>query len=187
MASVQQQCDDAGERDSTPRMTRFLSTDQPEHKESRVPATTEPAAIWTIVVAMGIAISVVGWTDLALLWVPLHVSGPEWAFGTISGHFDGMPLGTLGITILAVGAYGKGWHRTTKVLAVLVAVITVALLAISLRYLLDVPLVLRGTAPEMSHIVKKAVFKTGVFAVTYICFYSWLAWFLWLKTMVHKA
>ena len=136
---------------------------------------------------MGITVSVVGWTDLALLWYPLNFGNPQWEFGTISGHFDGMPLGTLGISILTVGAYGKGWHRTTRVFAVIVAVIAVLLFAISVIYLLDVPVALRGTAPEMGGLLKKAMFKTGVFAAVYICFYSWLAWFLWRKTKAYKA
>jgi hypothetical protein len=39
----------------------------------------------------------------------------------------------------------------------------------------------------MTGVFEKAVFKTDVFAVVYICFYSWLASFLWRKTMTHKS
>ena len=167
-------------------MARVLSTDQTEQKASRVPATTEPAALWTFVVALGIAISIVGWTDLVLLWFPLHFVSPEWRFGTISGHFDGMPLGTLGLTILAVGLLGKGWRIPALVMVTLLALVALDLLVISIIYLRDAPVALQSTPSEMQSVLKKAMLKAGVFAVTYTCFYAWLAWFLWQKTKVHK-
>jgi len=43
---------------------------------------------------------------LALLWYPLQFGSADWEFGTISAYLNGMPLGTLGLALLAAGAIG---------------------------------------------------------------------------------
>lgn len=54
-------------------------------------------------VVAGIAITLVG-SDLALLWIPARLGTPDWEFGTVSTTLDGMPLGTVGFALIAVGA-----------------------------------------------------------------------------------
>ena len=49
-------------------------------------------------------------------------------------------------------------------------------------YLLDVPIALRGVAPQLLPAIKKAIAKAAVFAVTYTAVYGWLAAYLWRKT-----
>jgi hypothetical protein len=147
----------------------------------------EPALLWTIVAVTGLAIAVVGWFDLALLWYPLRFGDPEWEFGTISAHLNGMPLGTVGLALLVAGAIGRGWRRTTRLLAIVCLLVVIGLLAISVVYLLDVPLALRAAAPQVKPILVKAMLKAGVFGATYTVLYAWLAWFLWRKTQPAKA
>jgi hypothetical protein len=74
-----------------------------------------------------------------------------------------------------------------RVVAVLALLVVLDLIAISVIYLLDVPVALRGTPPEMKGVLKKAMIKAGVFAATYTLFYAWLAWFLWRKTKPHRV
>jgi hypothetical protein len=147
----------------------------------------EPALLWVVVAGTGLAVALVGWFDLALLWYPLRFGDPEWEFGTISAHFDGMPLGTVGLALLVAGAIGRGWRRTSRLLAVVCLLVVVGLLAISVIYLLDVPLALRATAPQIKPVMKKAMLKAGVFSATYTVLYAWLAWFLWRSTRPVKA
>jgi hypothetical protein len=156
-------------------------------KHGRALINAEPALLWVVVAWVGLAIAIVGWTDLALLWYPIRFGTPEWEFGTISAHLDGMPLGTLGLALLIVGAIGNGWRRTVRLLAIVCLLVVVGLLAISVIYLLDVPLALQGTAPQMKPVIKKAMLKAGIFAATYTALYAWLAWFLWRSTRLVNA
>ncbi len=158
-----------------------------ERRHERAPITSEPVLLWAVVAWTGLAIAIVGWFDLALLWYPLQFGSAEWEFGTISGHLNGMPLGTVGLALLAAGAMGRGWRRTNRLLSLVCLLILLGLLAISLIYLLDVPIALRAAAPQIKPVLKKAMLKAGVFAVTYGILYAWLARFLWRATRLAKA
>ena len=147
---------------------------------------SEPAALWRLTAAVGLAMAVVGWTDVGLLWYPLHLGDPEWEFGTISACLDGMPLGTIGLGLLAAGAIGCGWRWPTRAIAVASGLVTVGTFTIAVIYLLDVPVALRGTAPPVRTAIEKAMLKAGVFSMTYLLFYTWLAWFLWRRTRLVK-
>ena len=150
----------------------------------RAPFEPQPSTFWTVVTVLGAAVAVIGWTDLALLWYPLNFGSPEWEFGTISAHLDGMPLGTLGVVTLSLGVMGRGWRRTTRGLAVIFMAIAAALLGVFAVYWLDVPVALRGVAPQLLPTIKIAIVKATVFAVTYTALYSWLAVYLWQKTRI---
>ena len=130
-------------------------------------------------VGLGVAMTVVGWTDLALLWIPPHFGRAEWEFGTISRHFDGLALGTVGLVFLSIGVVRNGWGLGMRGLALACLTVTLALIAISVIYLLDVPIALQGAAPQVHPILKKAMLKCGVFAMTYIGLYGWMTAYLW--------
>jgi hypothetical protein len=147
----------------------------------------EPATYWLILFVLGAALAVVAWTDLVLLWFPLRFGSPEWEFGTISAHFDGMPLATIGLLALTIGAMGRGWRLTTRVLAIVLLVLAVAFVAVFAIFLLDVPLALRGVAAELRPAIVKAVVKASVYALTYVALYGWLAAYLWGKTRASVA
>lgn len=157
------------------------------HPERHAPVETEPTLLWVVVAGTGLAIAVVGWTDIALLWYPLQFGSPEWEFGTISRQLDGMPLGTIGLCLFVAGAIGRGWRPAVRVLSIVCLLITLELLAVSGLYLLDVPLALHGFAPASKSALIKAMFKAGVFAATYTLLYAWLGWFLWRKTGTVKG
>jgi hypothetical protein len=142
----------------------------------------EPALLWTVLGWSGLAIGIVGWTDLALLWYPLQFGIAEWEFGTISAHLNGMPLGTLGVVLFAAGSLGRGWRRTTRAVGAVCLLVALGMLAVSLIYLLDVPLALRASAPQLKPAIRKAILKAGVFAATYTALYGWLGWYLWRVT-----
>ena len=142
----------------------------------------EPEVLWSLVAGLGITLALVGWIDLGLLWYPLNLGSPEWEFGTISAHFDSMPLGTIGLTFVAVGAIGRGWRRVAQTVAILSGLVAAFLVGAYVIYLLDVPLALKGVAPELGPTVKKAIVKASIYAVTYVAFYGWLARYLWRRS-----
>jgi hypothetical protein len=119
--------------------------------------------------------------DLALLRYPLQFGSVEWEFGTISAHLNGMPLGTMGLILLAAGTLGSGWRCMARGLAVFCAVVAVGVVSLSVIYLLDVPVALKG-APQVKSLLIRAIVKAGMFAITYTTLYAWLARFLWRHT-----
>ncbi len=155
---------------------------QPVSQDRAAPFVAEPSTLWLILAVLGVTIAVIGWTDLALLWYPLNFGNPEWEFGTISAHYDGLPLGTIGLATSAVAVMGLGWRLATRVLSGLFALITLGLVGIFVIYLLDVPVALGGVAPAIVPIIKKAIAKAVVFATVYMAFYGWLSVYLWRKT-----
>ena len=156
-------------------------------KQGRAPITSEPALLWVVIAWTGLALAVVGWTDMALLWYPLLFGTPEWEFATISACYDAMPVGTVGLILMVAGAIGRGWRGVTRTLAVVSFCIALGLVAVSVVYLLDVPLALKGIAPPVKYVLKKAMLKAGVSAAAYTVLYAWLAWFLWRSTRLVKA
>ena len=143
--------------------------------------------MWTYLMALGIAVAAVGWADLALLWYPLNFGNEGWEFGIISTTFEGLPLGTVGLALFAVGGLGRNLRIPLRVLAVVFTLIAISLLCIYVIYLLDVPLALRNVQAELLPALKKGMAKTTLAALTYTAFYSWSAWYLWRKTRAHKA
>lgn len=162
-------------------MTKVIVGEEPRPpRQSAI--DTEPMLAWAVVAGTGLAIAVVGWADLALVWYPLHFDSPEWEFGTISRQLDGMPLATIGLCLLAASAIGQKRRTAVRILAGVCLLVALQTLAISLLYLLDIPLALRGFGPAARPGLIKAMIKAGVLAPTYILLYAWLAWFLWRKT-----
>lgn len=161
---------------------RGILVDRQGRRADWSPFDQDPDFVWRVVLILGITIAIVGWVDLALLWHPLQFGNAEWEFGTISAHFDGMPLGTIGLATVAIGLMGLGWRRTTRFLSVLILAVTAGLLAIAVIYGLDVPLALKGTQPQLHSAVTKAVIKTTAYVVTYVGFYLWLAITCWRRS-----
>jgi hypothetical protein len=143
--------------------------------------------LWIVVIAVGLGLADVGWTDLALLWLVPHFGSPEWEFGTISSHFDGLALGTLGLAAVALACLALGLRRTVRALAAVCGLVALVNVAAYALYLLDVPVTLRGVAAELKPTLVKVILKATIFALVYIALYTWLGVFLWRRTRVAKA
>lgn len=122
------------------------------------------------------------WTGLALLWYPLRFGNSEWELGVISSHSDGMPLGTIGLCALALGALGRGWRGAGRPVRCSCRCAARRLWG----HLLDVRLALQGPA-ELGPAVKRVILKASVFAVTYVALHRWLGWYVWRKERPLKA
>lgn len=134
---------------------------------------------WTAVTATGGALALIGAADLLLLWIPMSWGNPEWELGTVSVHFDSMPLATIGLGLYAAGVLRRGWVRMARVLATACALAAIAMMTIWLIYLLDVPPMLRAAPPAAQLPFAKAAIKTACFALTYAGLYLWFARSLW--------
>lgn len=144
------------------------------------PVRTADASIgWTVAIAGGVAIAIVGWTDILMAWYPLQFGSLEWEFGTISRTFDGLPLGTVGLLGIVAGLAAGGRRRGMLVMSAILAVITLVLIGLAGLYLLDAAPAWAASAPPVRETLKVAFIRTPIFIVTYVVLYSWMTWFTW--------
>src|SRR5688500_13563574 len=98
-----------------------------------------------LLVAVGLAVSIVGGGDVMLFFWPPRFGDNEWEFGTIAQTVDALPLPTMGMLLLALAARAVGgsplWSRG---LAVAFLVALVGLLVLGGLFLLDVPVAFKA-------------------------------------------
>lgn len=121
---------------------------------------------------LGVALAVVGLTDVALLWYPARWASIEWEFGTISSTFDALPLATIGLCTVAMAAVARGYRWSARIAALALLVVCLALVAMAVVFWLDVPLALRAVAAPLKPALKRAIVKTGSISACYIALYA---------------
>ncbi|MFW6201383.1 MAG: hypothetical protein ACOC8B_02290 [Gemmatimonadota bacterium] len=151
-------------------------SDEPRKRPS---AVGDPA--WRILAGLGVALALIGWTDVVLGWFPLQFGSPEWEFGTISATFDGLPLAAIGMTLLALGAAVVGGRRSRRVAAIGLWTVAAFLAALFAIYVTDLPLAWQGAGDSLRSTLVSAIIRTSTFAVVYLIFFSWLGWFTWKR------
>jgi hypothetical protein len=131
---------------------------------------------WSILFGAGIAFATIGFTDVLLLWYPLRFGSLDWEFATLAGTFDALPLATIGIVMVGVGAVALEKARTAFVLSLLSLGLCVALAAAAGLFVLAVLAGMSAVDPAVEMQFRRAVMKTSVLAFLYVSFYGWLAW-----------
>jgi hypothetical protein len=139
--------------------------------EGPAAASWDSRGAWALLMMLGAALAVVGWTDVALLWYPARWASVDWEFGTISGVVDGLPLGTIGLGLVTAAAIARSRRRWLLTLGIVELIVALLLLLMLVIYVLDVPVVLRAVDPQLKDTVKKAIVKTGWMAVVYVILY----------------
>ena len=129
---------------------------------------------------VGLTFLLVGGVDFALTWFPMELGNREWAFGTVSQSFNGLPILVLGLGLLTAGALEceRWWWAWLAMVACGGLVIRIGFgLAI---WAGNVSLALETVPPELGLGLRKAVGKTATQATIYpvICVYlarrNWL-------------
>jgi hypothetical protein len=133
---------------------------------------------WSILLLLGTALTIVGWVDIALLWWPLSLGNVEWEFGTISATFDGLPLGTIGLSLAGAAALGGRRFGIARAAGIAMLVVAFGLIAIYLLYLLTLAPAWRGTPEAVQPSLLKAAIKTTIFAITYVTAFAWIGLYL---------
>ena len=151
----------------------------PPPGEPRAPSESGPFAFWPVLTAGGLALGAIGFIDLLLLWIPLEFGRPDWEFGAISAHFDGMALGTVGLILLLAAALAGGRRRVARAIGAACWAIGFALVVLFVIYLLDVPIALQAAGERMRDAMVKSIAKTSIFALVYSLLYFWLGWRAW--------
>lgn len=142
----------------------------------------DPAAAGaTVLIVIGAAFAMVGAIDLILLWMPSQFGEAAWEFGTLSRTFASVPMGGLGVVLVAYGllrhdGLHPGWVR---VAAVVVAVIAVLLVLGGALFGIAATSVIGQTPPQGLMAVRRATIKGAAEATIYTLAFATVAVMLW--------
>ncbi|HEX5829438.1 MAG TPA: hypothetical protein VFY16_00565 [Gemmatimonadaceae bacterium] len=132
---------------------------------------------WTLLGAVGVAFTVVGFTDVALAWYPMAVGNPEWEFGTVSATLNGMPVPALGLTLMAASALQAGRRWQALLAGVVAVVLALVLTGCALLFALNIPAALNAVQQPFIRVgLLKGMAKAGVASAAYVIYFAWLAW-----------
>jgi hypothetical protein len=131
---------------------------------------------WSVLFGGGVAFSIIGFTDVLLLWYPLAFGSLDWEFATLSGTFDALPLATIGMVMMGAGSIALRRARTSFVLSLLYLFLCIVVSAAAALFLLAVLAGMSAVDPSVEMQFRRAVTKTSVLSVSYILLYGWLAW-----------
>lgn len=160
----------------------IVGTEAPERRGDQ--KYVGPDAAWRFLMWVGLTLTLVGWADVILTWYPPRWASLEWELGTISSTFDALPLGTLGLAMVAAGLVARAQLQAARVEAVVVAVVTLLLVILLVLFALDVPPALRVANPAIRSALKKSLLKTGFIAVLYVVTYAAMTRWLWKASRV---
>jgi hypothetical protein len=130
-------------------------------------------AVSVLLLLGGIALSLVGWLDVSLMWVSPAFGDVDWEFGTIGQTFDALPLATIGVLLLAAGLRGYGGNRVwPRALAAASLIVTLLCLGALAMFSLNVGQAFRllndpAAAPGLKRVIVKAIISGLVYATLY--------------------
>ena len=140
-------------------------------KETRIRSTRGETFAWRAATWFGLLFTVISLADMAMVWYPLRPGNPTWEFGVIDLSFSSLPVLTLGMATLLVASLALGRNKLAAFLAVVALLGALFCIGGYLLFLSDVPLALRNSPPEFRTGVKKAIFRTTVFGVSFTTAY----------------
>lgn len=130
--------------------------------------TPRPRALWTVVMAMGAGVAVIGALDLVRGWYGLELARQQVFVEAIDLHFGGLLAPTMGLGAVAVGFMGRGSRKAVRAMSWLFGVMAVAHVALLVSYFLE---------PDL-------MWDTLVRGGAYVVLYGWLSYYLWVQTRI---
>jgi hypothetical protein len=146
-----------------------------------MPPVIQKSDVARLATISGIAITLIGWTDLIMLWFPLRPASAEWEFGSTSSFIDALPLATLGLILLALVSLTEMRRRALRVIAIFAAFVSVSLIGIGIIYASGLPLALQAVQMPMREVLFLSIIKTVILATIYLIFYISLAVISWRR------
>lgn len=152
------------------------------HGDSRTAVEqADNATGWKYLFVVGIAISVVGFIDIAILFYPPNWASLDWEFGTLNGVVEGLPLLTVGMGAMSAAAVANGWVLTRRLMALLTILMALLLAVVGIMFALDVFAVLKVVQPAMKPTLKLTAVKISLMTVTYFMLYLALGVWTWRR------
>lgn len=126
---------------------------------------------WRAAGWFGLVLSIVGATDIVLIWYPWNAGTPAWEFAVVGQTFSALPLLTMGLAALLASAFALGSRVRLRAIATVLLLLGIALGGGFVIYLLSAAVVVGRAPPEVGPGLYKAVVKTSVFAVAFVGLY----------------
>jgi hypothetical protein len=126
---------------------------------------------WRVLGGLGWVMLAASLADLGLTWYPLEIGRPEWEFGTVAASYSGAPLLAMALAILLSAGFALGRAWMVRLSAALLIVLGLLMAAATVLFLLDVPLALRLSPPEVLLGIKKTIAKTVVLGAIFPIFF----------------
>jgi hypothetical protein len=156
-------------------MSRVLTTGKATAAGNVRPNASLELVLARLAIAAGIAITLVGLTDVGLLWYPPQFGNSEWEFGNLSDTFGSLSLTTIGFALLAAGVITRGSKLALYIMGAVFAFFTLATLGALALFALNLPVALGGTPAGLQTTVKLIMAKNAVLALTYVMLYGYFA------------
>ena len=142
----------------------------------------DPVAGWKLLFAVGVAITVLGFLDIGLVFYHATFSSLQWEFGAVSTFFQSQAVPAIGIGAMCAAAVANGWTGARRALAILSLLMALAVIAAAIVLVLDVPVLLKGIADAgFKESVKLAGIRSSLFAVIYLALYLALGVWTWRR------
>lgn len=135
-----------------------------------------PPLVWRVMTVVGSVLAFIGAVDVTLQWYPARFGNVEWEFATSMGTFDALPLVTIGLLLVTLGAIALESRSLLILLAGALSLAVVAMLAVFILYSLSAVVAWQSIENALQSTLIRAVLKTSVLGVTYILLYGWLCW-----------
>lgn len=143
----------------------LVREDEKERKKYLVPA---PDMGWYLLGVMGLVFSLVGFSDIALVWYPASFGSAEFEFGSITQSMNSLPLPVLGLALILAAGVARGIKWVPRVVAILMLVLLAVLIWWAFLYFTTIPQALKAVVePMVKTGLKKAITKTTIQFVLY--------------------
>jgi hypothetical protein len=149
------------------RTTIGLDRSQPETRRLAADRSAGNTQGWRTLGLFGLLLSVVGLSDVLLVWYPLGFGNAAWEFAVIDQSFSSLPLLSVGLAAMLAAALSIGPQWRVRLVALPIMILGIMLAGAFVLYLLDIPVVLNMTPPEVAVGVKKAIVKTTIMAIAF--------------------
>lgn len=159
-----------------------------DQKPFKRPLPLAPDLGWHLLGVVGIAFSVVGLLDLALVWYPPDFGNPEFEFGSVTAVMNNLPIVALGLTMWIGSAAARGKKGSVRLVAAVMMLVAVIILAGLVLFLTDVPLALQSDVkPLVLTGIKKSILKTLVQSLVYPLVLTFVAVRAWRHTFAPRS
>jgi hypothetical protein len=152
-----------------------------------VTAQTDSLSAWKYLFAAGLAVVAVDVVDLGLLFAKPTWSSLDWEFGTLGAVVQGMPLLTLGLSLMCAATVANGWVTARKAMSILMFLATLIVLVMAAMFVLDAFAVLKVLPANLKPAARELAVKTSLSLFVYFVLYLALGVWTWRRLRVTKG
>lgn len=147
------------------------------------PPLVPEATMWRLLSGLGILLTIVGFLEVALLWIPANFASTAWGFTTATGFLDAVPLLGLGLALTLAASIALGRLRLTRTLAIACGLLALVVCLAAVLYARALPTSFGVSMDDAMRIqLTKLTVKAGLQALVYLTTFLVLAALAWRAT-----